>query len=137
MYISLGLAAIKSHPTYSPRMGSSDKKEKKSKHKKEKKSKKSKRSHTPERQEKKRKPNRDDERSESEDKEDRRKGSEEPRKGGEEEEVVAKTNNDISLSVEETNKLREKLGLKPLDAKKTSTNEVHTPPKNLGKFFHN
>jgi len=114
-------------------MGSSDKKEKKSKHKKEKKSKKSKRSHTPERQEKKRKPNRDDERSESEDKEDRRKGSEEPRKGGEEEEVVAKTNNDISLSVEETNKLREKLGLKPLDSKKTSTNEVHAPPKNLGR----
>ena len=39
------------------------------------------------------------------------------------------------MSVEETNKLREKLGLKPLDNKKTSTNEVHAPPKNMGKII--
>lgn len=117
-------------------MGSSDKKDKK-KHKKEKKSKKSKRSATPERRDKsdkKRKVDREDERSESE--EDRRKGSEEPRKGGEDEEApVAKTNNEVSMSVEETNKLREKLGLKPLDNKKTSTNEVHAPPKNMGRML--
>lgn len=56
--------------------------------------------------------------------------------GGEDEEApVAKTNNEVSMSVEETNKLREKLGLKPLDNKKTSTNEVHAPPKNMGKLF--
>lgn len=112
-------------------MGSSDRKEKK-KHKKEKKSKKSKHSDTPERQEKKRKV-RDEERSESDTPDERRKGSEEPKKGGVEEAPAAKNNNEISLSVEETNKLREKLGLKPLDVKKTSTNEVHAPPKNMGR----
>ena len=55
-------------------------------------------------------------------------------------EVAKSSGGEISLSIEETNKLRESLGLKPLqidkpeDDKTTASKEVHAPPSNIGSI---
>lgn len=42
----------------------------------------------------------------------------------------------VSLSIEETNKLRAKLGLKPLDVDNTSKDDPNKIKDDLGEFYH-